>query len=105
MGIKSTQPDHSFVGHESRSVVKGLSYTAGHVQHLHHVEVIYAYWLLDKDFFLLNRFDLLHLDLIMQRKLDDFSVLDVVEGFRVVLKNGGVACHDLEFIGLLITVQ
>jgi len=105
MGIKSTQPNHSFIGHKSWTVIKGLLHTVRHVQHLHNVKVIYARWLLNSNFFLLNRFYLLHLDLIMQRKLNDFSVLDVVKGFRIVLKNSGIACHDLEFMSILITFR
>jgi len=105
MGIKSTQPNHSFIGHKSRTVIKGFLHTVRHVQHFHNVKVIYARWLLNSNFFLLNRFYLLHLDLIMQRKLNDFSVLDVVKGFRIVLKNSGIACHDLEFMSILITFR
>ena len=54
--------------------------------------------LFDFDLLFLDNFDFLRLDSVMERKLDNFSVLNGIELLGVVLEHCGVTRHNLKLV-------
>jgi hypothetical protein len=60
--------------------------------------VVDSSWQLDLDFLFSDFLELVGFNLVVKRKFDNFSVIDVVVSLCVVLENCRVTCDDLELV-------
>ena len=98
--LQTSQSDHGLISHEPSSVIERLLDALWLVQHLHSVVVVDARWQLNPHLLLCHCLEHVRLNAVSQRQLHDFLILNIVVPFGVVLKHGGVGCHDLEVMSL-----
>jgi len=101
--IKAAEPNHSLVRHEPSAIVEGFVNTIWLVQHFHNVIVVNTRRFFNLDLLFLHDFNEVRLDLVMQRQLNNLSVLNRIKLLRVLLKHSRVTCYNLELMGWRVT--
>jgi hypothetical protein len=96
--LQTTQSDHSLGCHQSCSKVERFVHALGFVQHFHNVIVLNTIRQLYTHLFFSDFFNLMKLDLVIQRQFYNLFVLDVVVVASVVLKNSCVTSYYLKFV-------
>lgn len=101
---KTSKSHEGLVSHQSSSIVERFLDALGLVHHLHDIVVINARRLLNAHLLLSDLLDLLLADLVVERKFDDLTILDIVVVLRVVLEDCRVTRNNLELVGARQTV-